>query len=381
MGSRITKSIVTVLAAGLAATALTACSSDSSSTTASTKTHGPATAGQKQAAAFLAKYIANPTSIGDLKTLPERPPTGKSVINLQASTAIAQRAAASQKVAAHLLGWSYDSIATGPTPASAAAAFDAAIARHPDAILFAGFPAAVFAKQIAEAKAAGIKVVSTATGDGKTDGVLGDVLGAPQMQLYGKLLAAYFVTESDGKGKVGVFSIQAFPILAPWVSAFQSWVKQWCPGCTTSVVNQQVTDQGTKTPSNVVGFLQRNPGVKWLMFATGDLAQGVPAALATAGLKGVHIGGGSPDPDDLANIKAGTESAWVGNTVDIANWRLLDVLARDYVKTDTQAAAAALLPLQLVTQDNAGKVAADKSGYYIGVADYQDQFKKLWRVS
>ncbi|WEH12974.1 substrate-binding domain-containing protein [Streptomyces sp. VNUA24] len=381
MGSRITKSFMAVLAAGLAATSLTACSSDSSSATTSTETNGPATAGQKEAAEYLAKYSANPTSVGDLKTLPERPPTGKSIINLQASTAIAQRAAAAQKAAARLLGWSFDSIATGPTPASAAAAFDAAIARHPDAILFAGFPAAVFAKQIAEAKAAGIDVVSTATGDGKTDGVLGSVLGAPQMKLYGKLLAAYFVTESGGKGKAGVFSIQAFPILAPFVTAFQSWVKEWCPGCETSVVNQQVTDQGTKTPANVVGFLQRNPDVKWLMFGTGDLAQGVPAALATAGLKDIHIAGTSPGPADLVNVKAGTESAWVGNMVDIANWRLLDVLARNYVKTDTEAAAAALLPLQVITSANVEEVADDASGYYIGVAGYQDQFKKLWRVS
>ena len=38
------------------------------------------------------------------------------------------------------------------------------------------------------------------------------------------------------------------------------------------------------------------------------------------------------------------------------------------------------LPTQLITQDTVNDLVVDKDGNYVGVADYQAQFKKLWLV-
>jgi len=38
-------------------------------------------------------------------------------------------------------------------------------------------------------------------------------------------------------------------------------------------------------------------------------------------------------------------------------------------------------PVQILTPRNVNSAAYDSSGNYVGVADYEQQFKKLWHVS
>jgi hypothetical protein len=39
-----------------------------------------------------------------------------------------------------------------------------------------------------------------------------------------------------------------------------------------------------------------------------------------------------------------------------------------------------LLPTQLLTPGNVGQAKFDNGGYYVGVTDYQAQFKNLWHA-
>src|SRR5690606_6154168 len=118
------------------------------------------------------------------------------------------------------------------------------------AIVFAGYPASFFTQQIKQANAAGIAVSSNATGDGPQPGVVSD-LGLSDQALFGKLSAAYFVANAGTQGKAVMTTSPAQPILMAYTKAFLDAVKEWCPTCTTKVLNQQVTDAGTKTPANV----------------------------------------------------------------------------------------------------------------------------------
>ena len=144
-------------------------------------------------------------------------------------------------------------------------------------------------------------------------------------------------------------------------------------------MQQQLADVGTKTPSNVVGYLQRKPATKWAVFASGDLSTGVTPALKTAGLQGINVIGIVPTEANLAALKSGTETAWVGYPVDILGWRMMDTLARSFEKADAAAAVNVPLPLQMVTRDNVSSVVSN-NGYYTGVANYQDQYKTLWQA-
>lgn len=361
--------------------ALTAVSSGCSSpaTSGTTADTAPTTEGAKQAAEYLKDYSANPTSIVLDEPLPARPPTGKSVITLTVPLPVAKRLSDAEEAAAKELGWTYSSISAGATPASAVSAFEAALSRRPDAIAFSGYPASLFSHQIKKAKAAGIAVVSNATGDGPVDGVIADVRGTEEAKLYGRRAAAYFVVHSGAKGKAAVFNINAYPILTAFVDGFQEAVRQWCPDCTTEVLNQQLTDPGTKTPNNVVSYLQRHPDVKWVVFGNGDISQGVSSALRAAGLTGINIMGEVPTEANLANLAAKTEAAWVADPVDILGWRVMDILARHFVGADVTKAAKVLLPGQVITADNVADIVVDK-GFYVGVDGYQGQFAKLWKT-
>ena len=329
---------------------------------------------------FLAAHTDNPTSIGLDEPLSATPPTGKSVVYLRLPFPVAARASDANAAAAKALGWDYTAIDVGATPATAVSAFEAAIAKKPDAIVFAGYPESFFTKQIKKANDAGIVVASNTTGDGEKPGVIAD-LGLKDEELFGQLSAAYFVANAGTKGKVAVFTLSAQPILTAFTDSFVAAVKEWCPSCTTEVVNQQVTDVGTKTPANVVSYLQRNPSVKWTAFANGDLAGGVGAAIKTAGIKDVTIFGEVPTEANLENVKAGTEGAWVGYPVDILGWRQMDVLARQFVGDDLTEAIETPLPGQVIDHDNASAVAADDGGYYIAVDGYADQFTSLWKLN
>ena len=367
--------------AGLLVLAVNACGSSPAATGVEepSSTAAAASPGEQAAAAYLAEYTKNPTSVGDLKPLTSRPPTGKSVIYLATPTPVASRSGEAVKAAAEALGWEYGSVDAGTTPAATANAFSAAVARKPDAIVFGGTSASSLTQQIQQAKAAGITVGSIGTADGPTDGVLANLGGADQEAVYGKLVAAYFVVHGGPKAQATVVTLPAFPIFTSFVDSFRDAVKEWCPDCRTLVLDQQVGDLGTKTPANIAAFMQRNPDVKWLVGTTGDLTQGARAALNTAGIQGVNIIGEVPNAANLTNLKAGTETAWAGYAVDILSWRLVDVLARQFAGEKISEAAAVTLPVQMLTKDNVEEAQLDH-GYYVGVDNYKEQFAKLWQV-
>jgi ribose transport system substrate-binding protein len=370
-----------LIAATLALAACGSSSDDSSSAAGSTTTASAAAAsspGLAAAKAYLAKNTNNPTSIG-LPPLAAKPPAGKKIVSLLVSPQpVALRVSNAQAAAAKALGWSYSTVNAGGTQATAVSAFEAALAKHPDAICNCGFPAAYFTKQIRQAKAEGIAVISNTTGDGPIDGIIANVGGAEQEAAYGKLVAAYFVAESDGKGKAVVFNIQAFPILAAFTSSFQDAVKEWCPDCSVDLKDQQLSDIGSKTPQNVASYFQSHPDVKWAVFGNGDLTQGVGAALRTAGVSGVKVVGEAPDEANLKALASGTEAAWAGYPTDILGWATMDALARHFTKSDVAKAVAIPLPGQILTHENIDGAVVDGQGNYQAVAGFEDQFKKLW---
>jgi ribose transport system substrate-binding protein len=357
---------------------LAGCSVPTSSNSASTA--GDTPPGMDAAKAYLGSRTANPTSIGaGLTPLPTAPPKGRKVIYLQGPATISARQSKSLQNAAQALGWDYSTVNTGTNTASAVGAFQAALARKPDAILFGGYPSSTFAKEIKTAKEEGIAVVNNSSDDELVDGLLANLAPPRENEMMGRLVAAYFVTKAGSKGQALLVNNQLYPILTAFVKGFQDALKEWCPECKSDVLNQNNSDYGINTPANVVAYLQRNPAAKWVVFSNGSLAQGVSTAVSGAGLQGVSIIGEAPVQANMANLQARTELAWGSTSVDILSWRVIDTLARQSVGANVSQAVGVALPAQMITVDNIGTVPQD-NGFYIGVADYEQQFKKLWHV-
>ena len=108
----------------------------------------------------------------------------------------------------------------------------------------------------------------------------------------------------------------------------------------------------------MVSTVTRNPSTNWLIFDLGDLATGVNAALAAAGLHGLHIGGLTADTPNIAALKSGTQDVWTAYSLPIVAYRQVDSFARKFEGMPTLTAA---LPTQLITQENVNSMVADSA--------------------
>jgi ribose transport system substrate-binding protein len=333
------------------------------------------------AQAIVAKYLNPPQSLG-LPPLSKKPPTGKYVITLETPQPVSMQKDEAIAQAAALLGWKYQRIPIGTEANAAQAAFELALQRNPSAVHFSGTPAGQVAAQLKMAQQQGAIAISDSTTDTAAPPVISASLdSSAQVEKWGEMTGAYVVAQSKAPTTIAVFTISAYPILQVYTNSFRDTVMKYCPACHVNVVDQAVTDLGTRTPQSVVSTVQRSPQTKWVIFSFGDLSLGVPAALQAAGLtQQVKIGGETPSAANLQALRNGTQAVWAGFATSILGWRVVDMLARQFVGDSLAPANSALLPTQLLTPDNIGQAKFDSGGYYVGVTGYQAQFEKLWHV-
>jgi ribose transport system substrate-binding protein len=333
------------------------------------------------AQAVVAKYLNPPQSLG-LPPLSKKPPAGKYVISLETPQPVSMQKDNAIATAASLLGWKYARIPIGTEADAGQKAFLLALQRHPDAVHFSGTPSAQLQAQLKMAQQQGVIAISDSTTDTAQPPVISTSLDSTaQVKAWGEMTGAYVVAQSKAPTTIAVFTISAYPILQVYTSSFRDTVMKYCPACHVNVVDQQITDLGTKTPQSVVSTVQRSPQTKWVIFSFGDLSLGVPAALQAAGLtQQVKVGGETPSPANLQALRNGTEAVWTGFPTSILGWRVVDMLARHFAGDNLAPANSALLPTQLLTPGNIQQAKFDSGGFYVGVADYQAQFKNLWHV-
>jgi len=333
------------------------------------------------AQAIVAKYLNPPQSLG-LPPLSKKPPAGKFVISLETPQPVSMQKDNAIAAAASLLGWKYARIPIGTEADAPQKAFLFALQRKPDVVHFSGTPAVQIQAQLKMAQQQGVIAVSDSTTDTAQPPVISANLDSTaQVITWGQMTGAYVVAQSKAPTTIAVFTISAYPILQVYTSSFRDTVMKYCPACHVNVVDQQIADLGTKTPQSVVSTVQRSPQTKWVIFSFGDLSLGVPAALQAAGLtQQVKVGGETPSPANLQALRNGTEAVWTGFPTSILGWRVVDMLARQFVGDNLAPANSALLPTQLLTPGNIKQANFDSGGFYVGVTDYQAQFKNLWHV-
>ncbi len=343
-------------------------------------------AGVIVANANLATRHDNPTSIELKARLSKRPDPGKLIVKLVTPQPVTQVISDGTKAAAEALGWSYKTIPVPATAKGIQKAFQAALELKPAplGIQVSGYPKVAYAAQLAQAKKRGIAVVSESTTDlpGTGDGIIALLDGPKQVQSWGKDIAAKVISDSNGTAQVVVVSVSAYPILGEFVKGFKAAFNDWCPvKCSITDLDQQATDVGTRTPMAVVSALQRNPKLGYAVFSFGDLTIGLHAALAAAGLsKKVKIAGETASAANLQAVRDGTELAWTGFSATVLGWRTVDAMARFANGDDVSPSSESQLPSQIITKDNVDTILTDKAGFYIGVDNCADQFKKLWRI-
>jgi ribose transport system substrate-binding protein len=383
------RTLAAVIAVATSALTIAACSSSSSSSstsggtsasaTASSTSAGSSSAGMAAAAAYQAQFLNAPTSIGISTPLNAKPASGKLLVGLDSGLGSAKVLAQYWAQAAADIGWKYKDLISGSTPAAQQAAMNSAIQLNPAGILTSGIPNTTIQAQLTLAAQKGIWVNSSADTSSPAGAMFDTSIAAPsQLAQWGKMVAAYVITQSKGKAVVQDFQLTAFPILLDFDTAFVATMHQWCSTCKVTTNAVPAASLGTSAlTSQVTSTVTRNPDTNWLIFDLGDLEIGVDAAVKAAGLTGLSIGGLTADTPNLAGLKSGAETVWTGYTLPVVAYRQVDSMAR---KFEGMPILSAALPTQLITPQNVGSLVVDSAGNYVGVANYRADFKQLWLV-
>ena len=382
--------LIAVAASAVTVAALSACGSSSSpsaaaaagasaASTQAAASSGTQSAGVATAEAKMKEFLAPPSQINITTALKSPAPSGKKVIfvgtsepsNVQAQDAVGQ--------AARAIGWSYSEINYDPAnPATLLAAFQSALAKHPDYVVEAGVPTTLIPSgTLAQFKQAGVKLAITASYPSTlTSTIIAGTDGYANDYQMGQELAYYFVANSGGKGNALIEHVPAYSILDAFTGAFTSTVKSLCPGCTYQFVNITLPQVAAgQTSSLVVSALRRDQAANYLVFDDGDFADGITSAMSAAGLTGVKIIGQAADTQGLAGLRAGTEAAWTGYSAVYAGYETVDAMIRsaEGIPADPNEEVQ---PTQLLTPSTVGSATTwDLPG------DALAQFLKLWGVS
>lgn len=356
---------------------LAACGSDSTPAADTSQAAKPGSPGLAAARAALEKYSQRPTTISVTQPVGKKIPKGKEIDFILCGVQSCKDLADFFTEAAGELGWKVKQIATQGTPESVQAAYDQALRDKPDAVVSSGFPRAVYAKQLARLKAAGIPVVQSNADDVVGDGVSLLKNGPKEVGVQGEMLASWVVSDSDAEANTVYFDLPAYTILKPVKDSFAAKYEAWCDGCPLDQVDVPITAVGKDMPDRVVSYLRSHPKVTHVVFSLGLLNVGVPAALKTAGITGKHLVVNVGDAQNYQYIQSGLSDGAMALNSHETSWIQVDALARHFTGQSMDADQRAELPNMLVTKDNLPSADGD----FPIVEDYRAQFKALWGLS
>jgi len=370
-------------------------------------------------------YLVAPTSIGVDTPLTAPPAAGLALLSLTDGSEYEAVFETALAEAAGVVGWTVESVPVDyADPASLTTALNDAIAAAPAGIHINGALAAAIPEDLAAAEAAGVPIVCTgcsADTAGVTDA---SINGTEQNDAWGDVLATYVAT-SQYEGEDAGVQIFTLPggATADFALRFNTSLIDQCRNCsaTESTVDPTYTDLTDQVAVNefVVSEMSTSLGA-WGLLTSGSLSAGTADALANdftllspvtvigrgataaniEALKAIGpvaaVDPAADDPgtatdavaeadmadEDLALLgrspeEAAALQAWIGLPQPVMAWRVVDQFARIL---GGQEVAAGPLPSQLLTGTTVADAALDEQGNYIGIADYQDQFKALWGV-
>ncbi|MFE9442191.1 sugar ABC transporter substrate-binding protein [Streptomyces sp. NPDC006602] len=356
---------------------LAACGTDATPAADSAKATGADSPGLTAAKKAAEEYSQRPTQIPLTQPVGKKIPKGKTVDYILCGVQSCKDLADFFTAGAKELGWKVNQIATQGTPESVQAAYEQALRDKPDAVVSSGFPRAVYAKQLAKLKKAGIPVLQSNADEVSGDGISLLKAGPEEVVGNGEMLASWVVSNSGANANTVYFDLPAYTILKPVLKGFQDKYKEWCDGCAMDVVDVPITAVGKDMPDRVVSYLRSHPKVTHIVFSLGLLNVGVPAAMKTAGITGKHILVNVGDPQNYQYIQGGLTDGALALGSQELSWMQVDALARQFTGQSMDVDQKAVAKNMLVTKDN---LPSTKGDFPI-VEDFQAQFKALWGLS
>ena len=283
------------------------------------------------------------------------------------------------EAAAKAIGWDLTTITYDPSdPQGPNAAMQQAVDAGADFIAISGQPVTAIETALAAAKAKSIPVFAM-FGENESDpdtGIVAVVGGLNTTASNAQNLADWVISDSKGEADALLVNLPDFTILQYAEKQLTDHYEASCTSCKLDVLETTIADlTAGNVPGQVVSYLQAHPDVKYVNVAIGDLATGLPEAIAAAGISGVKISGGVPNVDQIQSLIDGTTNAWKALPRVSAAWMMVDAMARYDQDMDTTVDEV-VADAPIFTPENVEEPATD----YAGVPGYEDQWKALWGV-
>lgn len=240
-----------------------------------------------------------------------------------------------------------------------------------------GVPPEAIGPQIAEARAAGLKIAATHLYDvTQTPSDLVDGNFAMNYSRAGQIMAAWAMDKTEGKVNALIIGSDEILPTGPFVAAIQSYLDENCPDCTHRYVNVPVVEWGSQIQPEVQSAVVADPGINYILPIYDSMSAFVIPALTLSSREDVRIASYNGTPftldflrdGDLMEMNVGESLNWVG-------WASVDGTMR--LLCDQGEVTELNTPLYIFDDSN-----VETAGVPAGYGGYGDAyiagFRSLW---
>ncbi|MBK5124992.1 substrate-binding domain-containing protein [Burkholderia sp. R-69980] len=265
----------------------------------------------------------------------------------------------------------------------ASASIDRAISRHASAIVLQGIDPYTVQASIADARKAGIPVVSTAAiPAGPLPKDIADAGLSANVNISiveaGKIIAAYIAANGGQDAQVALITCSTFRSDSIFAEEFAKELARLCPGCKIVHKDSPLPQWQTTLPSLVRTLITVNPKISYVVPSVDAMVPSIKPAIIAVGagdrIKIVSTNASLPDMQAIA-LKTDQELADLGASNERMGWATVDQIARLLIG---QPAIGNVEPQRLFTVDNINRVDLSKPAATWYGFDFQSYYRKLW---
>jgi len=349
----------------------------------SSATEGTSATSAAAAEERIQPLLQAPETITVTEPLPAVPEPGVSVYWVTPNLQSQQPNTDALEAATEALDWDLTTLQTDSAdPQAVPSAIQQAVSDGAEYIIVSGGSVDVYGDALPAAIDAGIPVIDMYSTDevgGEANGIYANVGGTGWINVQYPATADYIISHSEGDANVLYVDIPDFPILAAAAEATTTHFAEQCPDCQLRSLDLSVTDlTGGTVTSQIVSSLQRDESIDYVFTSFGDLATGLPEALAQAGLEErVQVVTPTPNADQLQAVVDGNLLAVVPNPKAQASWTAIDAIARLEQGLEVDEEQHTVIPVVVWTTETM----PSPPGEFVGANDYEEQFKQLWGIA
>lgn len=267
--------------------------------------------------------------------------------------------------------------------AEATRGVEEAVQSHAGVIMIDGFQPQLLAPAIAQAKAAGIPVLTANTQDpgpplpGYPDGVVGSA--THPFSQPGKIEADWIVADSKGNANIIYLRSSDVPVITDAErDGFVNELHRLCSGCKVQVVDVPTSQWSNLTPKTA-SLIRANPNVNYFVpDFDGEVIFMVPGVTSANAQNKVKIVSFNATPSVMQNLKShNVVAAETGGPNLLQGWAFAEEGLR--LLNGLPALNDLNIPTRLFDSTNIDSIdlSAQESEWY-GVGDYKSKFKTLW---